>query len=64
MRLAYLLIHTAGEKSSVDRQHVASDETRRIGGQKNGGADKLFQLSKSAHRSAQQEFLPSLGAIE
>ena len=62
--LIYLLIHTAGEKASVDSQHMAGHEAGTLRSQENGSAYQFAQLAKALHGSAQKKLLSALGAIQ
>jgi len=59
-----LLIDSAGEKSSIDNQHVTGDKTGCVRGKEDSCAAEFIELAKAMHRSAEQKFASAVCAIE
>jgi len=60
----YLLVHAAGEKSTVHGDHFTIDEACRIARQKHRCAGKFFRPAEALQRRPGDEFLSSRSSIQ
>src|ERR1700722_12619781 len=59
-----LLIHSARQQASIDRDYVAGDKACSLGSKEHGCASEFIQLAETMHGCAEQELAAALGAIE
>ena len=58
-----LLIHSAGQEPTVDRENFAGNERRRLGGKKNRGAGNFLGFAEPTHGSPQNQLLATRRAL-
>ncbi len=59
-----LLVHTAGQKSTIHHQNLTSNKSGGITGQKDRRANQLYSLPEASHRRPHQQLLAAIALVQ